>query len=527
MEKSIWRIPIAVVVLIASITGYNIYKTKRRAAIVRRLNKDAEPHINEGYLPYGILLKKLGFDFSKNKKEIPSDWGYNAKLDRYGNFKDEIVFACRPDRTILFVGNVDYVQQIMENKSIFPKPVHMYHVIDIYGKNVVTTEGQEWKRHRKICAPNFGERNNIKVHSETVYVVESLVKLWEKEGMDSINTTKAMFNIALHVFSGAALGVQLEWDDGGHVPAGHSFTFKQSLKNMLNNLYKYIAIPKFMYYLPIRSIQNVKRSIDEFSLYMKELVQDAKKNKGDGNLLNALAQSVETDEGVEKGFTEQEIYGNLFIFLFAGHETTAGTLNFAMAELAKNPSIQERIYQEVKTVCGDGPVEYHHLKHMPYAVMNETLRAYPPVLFIPKWVDKEQKLGPYTVPAGTIIDLHTHALHYNPKYWGADPLKFRPGRWFADESAASDPNVVAELVKKDVPFKSFFNYNRYAFIPFSEGTRSCLGRRFAEIEIVTALSILCQKFTFGFAKEQEIGITDLGITIQSTEQFELKFTKRQ
>ncbi|KAJ3256078.1 hypothetical protein HK103_005761 [Boothiomyces macroporosus] len=258
------------------------------------------------------------FDFSKHKKELPSDWGYNAKLDRYGKFKDDIVFACRPDRTILFVANVDYIQEIIENKNVFVKPVYLYNIIDIYGKNVVTTEGQEWKRHRKISAPNFGEKNNIKVHSETVYVVESLIKLWEKEGMDSVNTTKVMFNIALHVFSGAALGVQLTWNDEGQVPKGHRYTFKQSLKNMLNNLYKYIAIPKFMYYLPIKRIQNVKFAIDEFSSYMKELLEDAKKRPGDGNLLNALAQSVETDEGTEKGFTEQEIFGNLFIFLFAG-----------------------------------------------------------------------------------------------------------------------------------------------------------------------------------------------------------------
>ncbi|KAJ3325460.1 hypothetical protein HDV06_004319 [Boothiomyces sp. JEL0866] len=473
--------------------------------------------------------KTIKFDFSKNKKELPSDWGYNAQLDRYGKFKDDIVFACRPDRTLLFVANVDYVQEIIEKKNIFVKPVYLYNIINIYGNNVVTTEGQEWKRHRKISAPNFGEKNNIKVHSETVYVVESLINLWEKEGLDKINTTKVMFNIALHVFSGAALGVQLTWNDEAQIPAGHSYTFKQSLKNMLNNLYKYIAIPKFMYYFPIKSIQNVRKAIEEFSLYMKELLDDAKNRKGDGNLLNALAQSVETEEGTEKGFTEQEIYGNLFVFLFAGHETTAGTLNFAMAELARAPAVQQRIYQEVQTVCGDGPVEYHHLKQMPYvhAVMNEALRKYPPVLFIPKCVEQDQKLGPYTIPAGTIVDLHTHALHYNAKYWGDDALEFKPERWFADQNAAKDSTVVAEMVKKDLPLKSFFSYNKYAFIPFSEGIRSCLGKRFAEIEIVTVLSMLCQRFTFEFAKEQEISVSDLGVTIQSTEQFELKFTKRK
>ena len=117
--------------------------------------------------------------------------------------------------------------------------------------------------------------------------------------------------------------------------------------------------------------------------------------------------------------------------------------------------------------------------------MNETLRMFPPVPDIPKVIEKTQKLGKYTLPPNTYIRVHTTGVHYNPKYWGLDAAEFRPERWFANKVCAENAQETASYLKSEI---TVLKYHRDAFIPFSDGARSCLGKRFAQIELITTIA---------------------------------------
>jgi cytochrome P450 len=116
--------------------------------------------------------------------------------------------------------------------------------------------------------------------------------------------------------------------------------------------------------------------------------------------------------------------------------------------------------------------DYEDVSNLKYAlaIMYETLRLYPIVPQVPKYAPEDTTLGPYFIPKNSFVNFHIQALHYNPKYWGKDVNEFNPDRFLGD-------------------------YPKTAFIPFSDGARACLGKRFAQIEAVTVLATIVQNYT--------------------------------
>jgi cytochrome P450 len=180
----------------------------------------------------------------------------------------------------------------------------------------------------------------------------------------------------------------------------------------------------------------------------------------------------------------------MFIFLLAGHETAAHTLCFTFALLALYPDEQERLYQHIKGVMSslNNTHTYEDMSRFTHtlAVFHETLRLFPPVTLIPKVAAEDTTLtvsnavgGRTTFPValGTEIELNVAGLHYNPRYW-KDPRKFMPERFLGD-------------------------WPKDAFIPFSQGARACLGRRFGETEAIAVINMLVSKYRLEVKEEPE------------------------
>ncbi|KAH6583588.1 hypothetical protein BASA61_007919 [Batrachochytrium salamandrivorans] len=415
-------------------------------------------------------------------------------------------------------------------------------MVDIFGSNVVSTEHAEWRRHRKIVAPQFSERNNMCVHRQTVRTVHDMFRSWQTgihgatantEHELCINVSEDLAKLALYVISGAGFGMRLDWDTYNTdtiLEHGHSMSFKSAIQGVIKGLRSKIILPKLAYALPIPSVQRLKLVFDEFEQYSSEMIRDAD-TQTDDNLLVSLTKASRADTDIGGGLTERELIGNIFIFMFAGHETTAITMVYALAMLAAHPAAQQRMYEEITLVLKGGDPEYKHIHEMAYtlAVMNETLRLFPPVIRILKYAANQQTLGKYTIPENTNINLHVSGLHYNPAYWGPDPTVFRPERWFSSPDCAKHATKTSEFFRDSAksrtqsgqsafsmhstdhegispndgatssstlqPHLSIFSYNRFAFIPFSEGPRSCIGKRFAQVEFITTLALIVQKYT--------------------------------
>ena len=235
--------------------------------------------------------------------------------------EDTIAIVSPGDRQF-WVVDADLVKDIVSRKSDFVKPVHIYTILNIFGSNVVTTEHAEWRRHRRIVSPQFSERINLSVLQYAAETVRDMLKYWQStehtaHGEVRVNVSNDMMKLALHVISGAGFGMRLDWvtsESDQTLDHGHTMSYKTAVHSMIVSLRLKSILPKFAYLLPIERVQNVKRSFDEFGLYLSEVIRGADK-QDESNLLVSLAKAARAEDG---GLTEQELVGNVFVFLFAG-----------------------------------------------------------------------------------------------------------------------------------------------------------------------------------------------------------------
>lgn len=485
------------------------------------------------------------------------DWGWDLKHNIYEELGCDAFIIVSPGKNLLAVADADAISQITTRRADFPKPIDIYGSVDIYGKNVVSTEGAIWRQHRKITSPPFTERNNRIVWQESIHQAKMMMAGWmspEDEVSKTINNVSdEAMRLSLHVISRAGFGVRLTWpheDDGPQeLPEGHALTYKQALTTLLENLIVMLIVPKWiMRWFPNKTLSETYEAYVEWGKYMREMYVNKRNEvesgtEGDGmDLMGALVRgagysadtksdsqpssSGKTPSPAKPILTEDEILGNAFVFILAGHETAANTIHFACMFLAMHPSSQRHLQKDLDACLGDRPSEeWDYDEDVPKlfgnmcgAVMNEELRLLAPVVGIPKTTAPGSPQGlnidgkPYSIPENCFISLSTPGLHRNPKYWphtsAEDLNEFRPERWLieetagnpapaaADHNSATDPGPDADGPDTRADTSStLFRPAKGAYVPFSDGYRSCLGRRFAQVEILAVLAFIFKTYS--------------------------------
>ena len=538
---------------------------------------------------------------------VRDDHAWNSRYTTYKKLGDTYI-TVSPGGNTLSTADASVISQITTRRNDFPKPVEMYGSLNMYGKNVVTTEGQEWRHHRKITSPSFAEKNNHLVWMESLHQAQAMVKGWIGEGSDRSQTVDSISEdakkLSLHIISRAGFGVRSSWSGAGDeivqgkddegteaigdasstvIDKGHSMSYDSAMSSLLDNVIFILLLPKILLSvsvlhfieaptdsraerLPFRSVKNAYDSYTEWGKYMNEIYQSKKAEVISGaqeqeglDLMGALvkgagfkAETEGTSSSLEKGrpltqtLTDDDILGNAFVFILAGHETTANAIHFSLIFLATKVASQRHLQNDLDRILQGRPVsewdyerEISHLCNgMAGAVMNETLRLVPPVTMIPKSATKNQDQPlnidgkKCVVPAGSYINLNSVAAHRNPKYWPTEPPsdpehpihptsntdndleEFRPERWLVDADpsqstrssspGAEDRNAETSDLGLNTAedTSSLFHPPKGAYIPFSEGYRACLGRRFAQVEVLTVLAVVFSQYSVELAVDQ-------------------------
>eukprot|EP00070_Physeter_catodon_P037022 XP_028343916.1 cytochrome P450 4A25-like isoform X2 [Physeter catodon] len=170
--------------------------------------------------------------------------------------------------------------------------------------------------------------------------------------------------------------------------------------------------------------------------------------------------------------SDRDLRAEVDTFMFEGHDTTATGISWTLYALASHPEHQQRCREEIQSLLGDGAsITWDHLDMMPYTTMciKEALRLYPPVSFVSRDLSKPITFPDgRSLPAGIPLSLSFYGLHHNPRVW-PNPEVFDPSR-FAPGSAR----------------------HSHAFLPFSGGSRNCIGKQFAmnEMKVAVALTLL-------------------------------------
>ncbi|GBM81409.1 Cytochrome P450 3A8, partial [Araneus ventricosus] len=236
---------------------------------------------------------------------------------------------------------------------------------------------------------------------------------------------------------------------------------------------------------------------DFLQLLMATLKQNAEELKVDsGNEEKDVLSDYGHDESTDpiakfvsnKNLTLNAAVAQSISFFTAGFDTIASTLSFATYLLAVHPEIQDRMYEEVRQVLQktEGELTYEAIQEMKYLdnVLSETLRLYPVIPRLERMTEADCKLGDtgIVVPKGMVIVIPTYALHQDPKLF-PDPEKFDPDRFLPEERAKRDS---------------------YAYLPFGDGPRHCIGMRFALIEVKTCLAYVIANFKMHRCPETKV-----------------------
>jgi cytochrome P450 len=227
---------------------------------------------------------------------------------------------------------------------------------------------------------------------------------------------------------------------------------------------------------PTRDLQTAVRFRNLARVILAVVAERRRSGERPFDFLSLLMDARDRKTG--DGMTDKELLDEINTLIIAGHETSAGTLNWCWYLLARHPRVEARLIAELTEQTPGDTFTFDQLMGLDYAacVLKETLRLYPPVWLFSRRALKEDRLGDFVVPAGAHIFIAPYFLHRRPELW-PDPERFDPDRFDASRSPPVD---------------------RYAFIPFSAGARRCIGEYFSFVEMQMHLALLAPRFALSF-----------------------------
>jgi cytochrome P450 len=382
------------------------------------------------------------------------------------------------------------------------------HADDFLGsEHLVSVNNQQWKKQRKILDPAFKSLQNYSsIFAEKTAIV--LDKLIEKDGPIIDNVHKYTQAMALDILGLSIFGYDFK-----------SLTTEEdsNLKSYNHLISVFLNITKTLTAMVTHNLnflESTQETIKQLAVWSKlreDLIEKSKKRIKDKTIdssqytmLDMMVESNLENEEDEK-LSHKEIIDNIGIFFLAGHETTANALAFGIHCLAKYPVIQSKLRKEIHEKIQNVTAE--SIEKLPYLTcfIKEVLRVFPPIASIPaKITSKDTVLGDYFIPKGTLVGISVLDIHMNEEFYYS-PEEFIPERW-----------------EKDAPKK----IPHHAWVPFSGGSRVCIGNNFSMMEQKIFFTELLMKYEVSLVdKTKEIEVSNISALIQSPQDLKIKFER--
>ncbi|OAX39518.1 cytochrome P450, partial [Rhizopogon vinicolor AM-OR11-026] len=463
--------------------------------------------------------------FMGNTKELYQGQAGEADLKWQAQYGNVVRFKSALGEDQLIISDPAALQYIfMKSGYRFPKQ-HDRRAISkmLNGTGIVWADGEDHKRHRKVLLPAFGGPESKALLSLFKGCAESMSNKWidiitnSKEQSAMLNVHAWLSRAALDAIGEAAFDFHFDSIDNAESALARAYTNKMpdifgspsSEQIFFQGVSKYIPY-RILVYLGERSqnsrILRANEVRDLATSIAKQLVKDKAEmllqGKGSRDVFSLLIKA-NMDADAKAKLTEEELLAQMRTILFAGHDMISNTISWALLELARQPEIQSRLRAEIRETeaavhaRGDADFTIADFDAMPYttAVIKEVLRFSPVVYRVHRYASQDDILPlsqPITtcsgkvihelpIPKGTRIVASIAAYNRNKDLWGDDAHLFNPDRWLngaAKEKKATSLGVYANLMT------------------FLSGVRTCIGWRFAVIEIQAFLIELVGKFEF-------------------------------
>lgn len=353
-------------------------------------------------------------------------------------------------------------QQNYRKGKLFNKPVGL-----LTGNGLVTSEGDFWRRQRRLVQPAF-HRQRVSSYAKVVTsATEDMLKRWDvyaKSG-EQFDVADEMTRLTLRIAERALFDVDL---------GENSSEFSESLRVVLEHIsFRMLhpfAPPEYIPTSRNRRFKKAKRFLDKV---VYDIIATKRRQGTDaGDLLSMLLMVRDEESG--EGMTDEQLRDEVMTLLVAGHETGAAAMAWTWYLLAKHSEEAQRLRAELEEVLNGRTPAFEDLHRLPYTkmVFDEVLRLYPPAWGQIRETIDEDEVGGYHIPAKSVVVVSQYVTHRHPDLW-VEPDKFMPER-FAPENASSRP--------------------RFAYFPFGGGAHQCIGNSFALMEAQLVIATLSQRY---------------------------------
>ncbi len=332
----------------------------------------------------------------------------------------------------------------------------------LVGNGLLTSEGELWRRQRKLAAPAFQPRRITGYERAMVTCAERVFQGFGEGETRDFHVDS--MRLTLEIAGETLLGVNTN-DEAERIAR----VLEAALAYFGERLYSWRRLLPANF--PTRGLRRFRKAKTELDAIVSSIVERARREANAADHLLARLIRARSDEG--EAMSEQQLHDEALTMLLAGHETTALVLMFAVYALSRNTSARARLRDEIDAELGGRSVTAADLGRLPYvdAVIRETLRLYPPAYVFGREVLEPFELGGYTLPVGSQVLVSPYAMHRDPRYF-PEPERFLPERWTTSEARA-------------LP--------RFAYLPFGGGPRICIGSHFALMEAALVLATLVQQ----------------------------------
>jgi cytochrome P450 len=341
-----------------------------------------------------------------------------------------------------------------------------------FGEGLLTSEGDYWKRQRKLSQPAF-HRDKISSYAPlmTGYAGQMLAH-WH-DG-DELDVHQEMMKLTLRIVVRALFDVEAEQT--------------AEISNALNVMMRHSAgarmlLPPFFRRLPLPGMSQVRGAVDDLTGMVYRIIHKRRECRGEAtdDLLSMLMQARDEDHSQ---MTDRQLRDEVMTFLLAGHETTALALSWTWLLLSQNPQTRDKLTEELDRVLEGRVPGFCDLPQLRYSehVIKESMRMYPPAWSLAREVSRGFDLHGYQIPAGANLVMSQWIMHHDSRYF-PDPWKFDPDRWGSADC-------------QKLP--------RFAYFPFGGGPRQCIGAGFAMMEAVLLLATIAGRFELNAIERQAV-----------------------
>ena len=374
-------------------------------------------------------------------------------------------------------GDVSRARLGPRNLYLIAHPDHVHHVLvgrrDSYtkqshrarpliGDGLSASTGELWKQQRELLQPLFQVRALGQLAGHIHAAVQRIAERWDAAAGrgEAVEIVGEMVSLTLDVINRAMTGNPLVDEEG--------------LRRAIRDAIDFVVASKQIFRLPLGLPTPANRRFHEalsiIDSFVARAIATSRARPDESSMLATLLRARGADG---RPLSERLIRDETVNLLLAGHDTTASALAWTWHLLAEHGDARARLHAELETtLSGRSPTAEERGK-LPWltALLQESMRLYPPIWIIPRHVAADDEIGGYRVQAGATIMICTYFTHRHPAVWN-EPESFQPERFLEAQPRAQ----------------------RASFNPFGYGPRTCIGNHLAMLEMQLAIATLAQRF---------------------------------